>query len=192
MIYQISATIILLIFYGIYICKMFSQKRKGIRTDQLARGKKKRSLFLTELSVKAATFFAGLSGTVSIVWNTSAFPPGVRTAGLLLGAAGTGVFAIAVRTMRDSWRAGIPEKDKTEMITGGIYRYSRNPAFLGFDLIYISILLAFFNWALLLFSVLAAVLLHLQILQEEKFLSETFGQSYLDYKAKVHRYLGRK
>lgn len=43
--------------------------------------------------------------------------------------------------MRDSWRAGISETDKTELVTEGIYQISRNSAFLGFDLLYIAILL---------------------------------------------------
>ena len=43
--------------------------------------------------------------------------------------------------MRDSWRAGISETDKTELITEGSYQISRNLAFLVFDLLYIGILL---------------------------------------------------
>ncbi len=43
--------------------------------------------------------------------------------------------------MKDSWRAGIPDSDKTELVTTGIYKYSRNPAFLGFDLQYMGVLL---------------------------------------------------
>ncbi len=39
------------------------------------------------------------------------------------------------------WRAGVSEKEKTELVTAGIYRWSRNPAFLGFDLLYIGFLL---------------------------------------------------
>jgi protein-S-isoprenylcysteine O-methyltransferase Ste14 len=44
----------------------------------------------------------------------------------------------------------------------------------------------------LVFSVFAMTMLHLQILQEERFLSKTFGAEYNDYKGKVRRYLGRK
>jgi len=36
------------------------------------------------------------------------------------------------------------------------------------------------------------VMLHLQILQEEKFLTATFGGAYTAYRKKVFRYLGRK
>ena len=57
--------------------------------------------------------------------------------------------------MKDSWRAGIPESDKTDLVTTGIFRISRNPAFLAFDLVYWGVLLMFFNWILLLFNILA-------------------------------------
>ncbi len=95
--------------------------------------------------------------------------------------------------MRDSWRAGVSKTDKTELVTRGIYQISRNPAFLGFDLVYIGILLMFFNWALFGVSVFAIIMFHLQIVNvEEDFLIAAFGKEYLDYKRKVNRYLGRK
>lgn len=43
--------------------------------------------------------------------------------------------------MRDSWRAGISETDKTELVIEGIYQFSCNLAFLEFNLLYIGILL---------------------------------------------------
>lgn len=94
--------------------------------------------------------------------------------------------------MRDSWRAGIAEQDKTELITQGIYQISRNPAFLGFDCVYIGLALMFFNLPLLVCSLFAVVMLHLQILQEEQYLEQTFGGAYVRYREKVHRYLGRR
>ena len=103
------------------------------------------------------------------------------------------MFVTSVVTMRDSWRAGVSKTDKTELVTDGIYQISRNPAFLGFDLVYIGILLMFFNPWLLIASVFAMLMFHLQIVNVEKdFLLETFGQEYLAYKKKVNRYIGRK
>ena len=89
-------------------------------------------------------------------------------------------------------RAGIPNKDKTDLVTTGIYRYSRNPAFLGFDFMYVGVLLMYGNLLTLGFSAFAMVMLHLQILQEERYLENTFGADYIAYKQQGFRYLGRK
>ena len=94
--------------------------------------------------------------------------------------------------MKDSWRAGIPDKDKTALVTTGIYRFSRNPAFLAFDFMYVGVLLLYFNPVTAVFSAFAVVMLHLQILQEERYLTDVFGEAYLTYKRHVFRYLGRK
>lgn len=99
---------------------------------------------------------------------------------------------LSVLCMKDSWRAGIPDKDKTELVTTCIYRFSRNPAFLGFDLMYVGILLLYGNLLTLGFSVFAIVMLHLQILQEERYLVNAFGAPYQEYCRHVFRYLGRK
>lgn len=93
---------------------------------------------------------------------------------------------------RDIWRAGIPDKDKTEIVTDGIYKFSRNPAFLGFDFMYIDVLLMYLNPLTAFFSLFAVLMLHLQILQEEKYLENTFGEAYTSYKKRTLRYLGRR
>ena len=112
--------------------------------------------------------------------------------GCCVGILGDTIFLLSVLCMKDSWRAGIPDKDKTELVTTGIYRFSRNPAFLGFDLMYVGVLLLYGNLLTLGFSVFAIVMLHLQILQEERYLVNTFGAQYQEYCRHVFRYLGRK
>ena len=194
MLFQILAIIILLVFYGCYFTKMYSQKKKGIRTDHIGRGKGKKGLVLMiELALKVVTYLVPVVEVISIINNASAMPLEVRWLGVVLGALGDTVFIISVLTMRDNWRAGIAENDKTELVTGGIYQYSRNPAFLGFDLVYIGILLMFFNTGLFEITLLVILLLHLQIVNvEEDFLIATFGQEYVEYRKKVRRYFGRR
>lgn len=46
MIFQILAIMILLVFYGCYFTKMYSQKKKGIQTDHIGKGKGKKGLVL--------------------------------------------------------------------------------------------------------------------------------------------------
>ena len=192
MFWRMTAMIILLVFYGVYIGKMILQRKRGIRTDQIAKGEKRNKVFYIELIMKIATYSVVLAEVISILVVRTDSPAAVIIMGALLGIAGDMIFAIAVLTMQDSWRAGIAAEDSRDMITSGIYKISRNPAFLGFDCVYLGILLMFFNWILLFFSVFAAAMLHLQILQEEKYLPSAFGEDYLSYKKHVCRYLGRK
>ncbi len=57
----------------------------------------------------------------------------VRIAGIMLGILAAVFFAAATITMKNGWRVGIRE-EKTALATNGIYKRSRNPAFVGFDL----------------------------------------------------------
>lgn len=184
--------IILVLFYSIYLGKMILQKRKGIQTDQIAKGKQKDRMFYTELWMKIATYAVVAVEVVSIFVVEPQLPQVLIISGVVFGFVGTFIFALSVITMKDSWRAGIAEKDKTELITNGIYSMSRNPAFLGFDCVYVGFVLLFFNVPLLLFSVFAMVMLHLQVLQEEQYLPKVFGDDYIEYQHKVCRYFGRK
>ena len=103
------------------------------------------------------------------------------------------IFIISVAQMKDNWRAGVQREDKTNLVTTGIYSISRNPAFLGFDLMYIGILFTFFNLYLCFTTIFVLVFFHLQIVNvEEDFLLEAFGQEYIEYKKRVCRYLGRR
>lgn len=191
MIYRIIALLILAVFYGCYFIKMFSQSKKGIKTDRLGKGKSGFIKFI-EVGVKLASVICLLTEIISIVFGFSALSEPWRIAGACIGALGAVVFIISVVTMRDSWRAGVPEKKETSLVTDGIYKISRNPAFLGFDLVYIGILLMFFSYVLLAVSIATVIMFHLQIVNvEEDFLISKFGEEYLSYKKHVCRYFGR-
>jgi len=142
--------------------------------------------------MKIATYLAVAVEIVSIIFNTSFFPVWLRVVGLFLTFSGVLFFILAVFTMKDSWRAGVSYSDRTSLVTSGIFQISRNPAFLGFDLVYIGIVCMFFNVPLLAISTMALLMLHMQIVNhEEPFLRETFGEEYLEYEKHVNRYIGR-
>ena len=171
---------------------MLAQKKQGIQTDQMGKGKEGFVKFI-EVTLKLVTCLTPIVELISIFLFKPLLPEVARWIGALLGVAGVSIFIISVVTMRDSWRAGVSENEKTELVTEGIYQISRNPAFVGFDLLYIGILLMFFNWLLFAISAFAMVMFHLQIVNvEEDFLIVTFGADYINYKNKVCRYLGRK
>ena len=139
-----------------------------------------------------ATYSVSPGQVKSMVIGWNYMPSDARFTGFLTALAGDIIFLAAVLCMKDSWRAGIPESDKTAIVTDGIYKFSRNPAFLGFDLMYLGVFLMYANPLTGFFTVFAILMLHLQILQEEKYLADTFGEEYGRYKRQVFRYLGRK
>ena len=189
--YPARALLVLAAFYGIYFGKLLAQKRRGIRTYQIGRRKGKEA-HTVERCMSIATLGTPLAQLLSITFGWSHLPANARLTGFLIGLLGDAVFLLSVLCMKDSWRAGIPDKDKNELVTGGVYRYSRNPAFLGFDLMYIGVLLMYGNLLTLGFSAFAVLMLHLQILQEERYLESAFGEAYRSYCRHTFRYLGRR
>lgn len=189
--YSLSALLVLAGFYGIYFTKMLVQKRRGIRTRQIGRRKEK-TLHTVETLMGIATLAAPVAQLLSVAFGWSLLPANARFTGFCIGILGDVIFLLSVLCMKDSWRAGIPDKDKTALVTTGIYRFSRNPAFLAFDFMYVGVLLLYFNPVTAVFSAFAVVMLHLQILQEERYLTDVFGEAYLTYKRHVFRYLGRR
>lgn len=189
--YRLPALLVLAVFYGIYLIKQWRQKRRNIRTMQIGR-RKETEYHTVETLMGVATVGIIPAQLMSVVFDWSHLPANARFTGFCIGILGDLIFLLSVLCMKDSWRAGIPDKDRTELVTNGIYAFSRNPAFLGFDLQYIGVLLMYCNLLTGMFTVFAIVMLHLQILQEERYLTAEFGKEYLDYRHRVFRYLGRR
>ncbi len=189
MIYQVIAILIMTIFYAFYFAKILIQKKQCIKTNQMGVGNKPRKVIIIERIMSCATVLACVIGVCSIFFTKKFLPSELRVAGVFIGIIGVVIFAMATITMKTSWRVGIPE-EKTNLVTRGIYSFSRNPAFVGFDLLYLCTCLMFFNIPLLLVSVWAAVMLHHQILQEEKHMQQTFGEEYAIYRKHTRRYFG--
>lgn len=191
MIYQITAILILLIFYTFYFAKIMIQKKQSIKTNQMGMGNKSKKVLWIERIMSVATILCCVVSVVSIFAVNSFLAVEFRMIGIVLGIFAIIFFAAATISMKTSWRVGIPE-EKTSLVTDGIYRWSRNPAFVGFDLLYASISLMFFNLPLVIVSVWAAVMLHLQILQEEEHMFKMFGTEYEHYRKHTLRYIGRR
>lgn len=192
MLLKIITLILMAVFYGCYFVKMLSQRKRGIKTDQLGKGKTGVIKFI-EIALKITTYLLLIIQIINIIFYKGTVHIPLRIVGVVLTAIGVAVFIVSVVQMKDSWRAGVSEKEKTTLVTNGIYSISRNPAFLGFDLMYVGILYSFFSWYLCFATAFALVMFHLQIVNvEEEFLISAFGDEYIVYKNKVCRYIGRR
>jgi protein-S-isoprenylcysteine O-methyltransferase Ste14 len=187
--YQITALVIIVLFYTIYLQRQLALRKRGIRTDRLGKGEKECTTRRIEVILLAITFSMPIAQVVSIVWNDADVLAWMSVMGAVIGFIGVLFFLLAVVAMQDNWRAGIDHSQKTELVTHGVYRISRNPAFVGFDLLYIGIAMMFPNIVLLAMMFVGIILFHLQILQEERYTGQTFGERYADYARKTRRYL---
>lgn len=184
--------VLISIFYLTYIGKQILLKRQGIDGTRLGKGSKPRRTLLIETFLLAGTYgmaviqYASIlfEGKLKIILDQDL----IRVIGVVAAFLGVCIFVNAVIVMRDSWRAGVEEGQRTRIVTAGVYRISRNPAFVGFDLIYLGTALSFSNYASIFGAVFVIVLFHLQILEEEKLLPGIFGQEYLDYYKTTRRY----
>ena len=80
--------------------------------------------------------------------------------------------------------------DTTVLVTEGMYRYSRNPMYLGLLLITIASTIWFGTWFGIIINILFIFLINfLQIIPEEEALLEIFGEEYEDYKKNVRRWI---
>ena len=81
-------------------------------------------------------------------------------------------------------------KKVNKLITSGIYKYSRNPMYLGLLMIVISTTIFYLN----IFSITTPIIFYFwinkfQIKREEIFLTKKFGKKYLLYKTKTRRWI---
>ena len=88
----------------------------------------------------------------------------------------------------NSTSLGLPA-EKTELKTHGLYRISRNPMYVGFNLFTIAAVLLAANYWVDLLALYSLVIYHFIILGEEAFLEERFGEAYSRYCQQTRRYL---
>lgn len=103
--------------------------------------------------------------------------------GLVLEGGAVGQFR-RVETRPEPW------KPTTALVTNGLYRFSRNPIYVGFTLMYLGFAIAMNSLiALALILPCLVVVDRFVILREERYLSQKFGADYDAYRSKVRRWL---
>ena len=185
--------ILITTFYIAYFAKQILLRKKGIVTNRLAKGSKPKKTAIIETGLLLITYGMAVFQYAGFFLERYLLPlklpTSLRWLGIVLAGFGVLFFILAITTMRDSWRAGIDESQKTSMVTRGVYSISRNPAFVGFDLLYIGSALAMPGVVIAVMAAAGVLFMHLQILEEEAYLPRIFGDEYVEYKKKTPRYL---
>ena len=154
---------------------------------------------LAFLEARGIQRIAGLSFAAStaalIAASAIAASGGVRDLALpaaIVALFGAAVVIVAQVQMGRAWRIGVRGGDAPLFVSHGLFRFSRNPIFVGMILVGLAAALASGLWwaraSLAIFIASCAV----QVRIEEAHLEASFGRPYLDFRAMVPRWLGWK
>jgi protein-S-isoprenylcysteine O-methyltransferase Ste14 len=193
---DILALISLALFYGLFVGRTLWLYKKGVKVWVIGTSGKK----LFERILENVLFPALLAWSVLVVLTALKITlPGVisnyvvavfwiKYVGLLFCFTGLLIFLLALVSFGTAWRIGIDETNSNELITGGIFRFSRNPIFLFMDLYFLGIALIYPTVLFVLIAAGAITGIHLQILREEAFLLQKFSEKYAAYQKQTRRY----
>ena len=142
---------------------------------------------LTGVAFAVALFVIGCADVALARSNSvNAWPVLV---GSILAVLGALVMIIAQIQMGRAWRIGIRPSDAPQLVSAGLYRFSRNPIYLGMALLGLGTAIASGLWWawVAFFAFLVATDLHIR--HEEAHLRENFGDAFSIYRTKVRRWI---
>ena len=116
-------------------------------------------------------------------------PRGPRRLGGPILAAGLVTTGWFLQTMRRARTPVDPRKASSALVTGGPFRYTRNPGYLGLGLVYAGVsLLCNSRWSLVALPAVVAAVDRGVIRGEERYLAGRFGTDYEAYRLRVRRW----
>lgn len=180
----------LLTLFGAFLShKLLTNRKRHVHTTTLGKGQKSRFTKIVEYMVLLTCYPLLFLWVYNSLGRSEAYLLthflALRVVGTLLVFMGLVVYIVAIITLNSAWRIGIDASSTHTLITHGIYRYSRNPAYLGFILLFIGLALSYPCGLNMVLSALAIMSLLFMAKQEEKFLLMIHRESYEVYKEKV-------
>lgn len=115
--------------------------------------------------------------------------PKIAWLGVLLCGLGLALLLWSLVSFGRSFRVGIDLETPDQLVTTGAFGFTRNPIYLAFSCILLGQFLVFPNWILMVYACAGEWLFHRQILREEEFLKQHYGEEFLEYCRRVRRYL---
>ena len=184
--YFAALTMVLLV--GMVLTRALLLKRQGVQA--LNFGKTDKTDFLIP---PFALFYFYLVFAAAFGWPAVSRQQFFNSAiiswvGVLLCLMGLALFLWSLVSFGRSFRVGIDKEHPDQLVTTGIFAFSRNPIYTAFGVVLLGQFLIFSNWILLVYLVAAVWLFHRQVLREEEYLKQHYGAEYTEYCRGVRRY----
>lgn len=141
-------------------------------------------LFVLALVLIVAAPVGALAG-----WGVAEVPGWVGAVGAALAVAGSAATVWAQLEMGESWRIGVDPEERTELVTGGVYGFVRNPIFTAMLAATVGLALMVPSWVSVAAAVTLLVALEVQVrMVEEPYLATVHGESYARYRRQAGRF----
>jgi protein-S-isoprenylcysteine O-methyltransferase Ste14 len=138
-------------------------------------------LLIAIVAMAAFHFLVLVIQVIPMPWNILGIIP-------IVG--GVAINLIADSAFRRAKTTVKPFEESSALVTGGAFRISRNPMYLGFLLILFGIAILLGSLAPFVVVLVFPILMDQVFIQvEERRLEDKFGQSWLEYKARVRRWI---
>lgn len=106
--------------------------------------------------------------------------------------AGLVVTLLAQSAMGASWRIGVDETERTELVERGLFRWVRNPVFTGMCLVSVGVALLSPTVLAIVSAVVLVIAVQIQVrVTEEPYLRQIHGATYEEYHSRTGRFLPR-
>ena len=185
--YFAALTIVLML--GMVLTRVLMMRRKGIAAMQF--GKIDRTDFLIPPFALFYFYliFAAAFHLPTVSRQEFFHSEIISWVGVFFCLAGLLLLLWSLISFGQSFRVGIDTEYPDQLITSGVFAFTRNPIYVAFALILLGQFLIFPNWILLVYLLAGFWLFHRQVLREEDYLKGHYGKEYLEYSNHVRRYL---
>lgn len=183
------AVLTIALLLAMVVIRVRLMKRQGIEAFQFGKIDKKDFLIPPFALFYFYTVFANTFNLPLVSAHEFFHSVVISWIGVFFCIGGLLLFAWSLVSFGQSFRVGIDSDHPDKLVTNGAFTYSRNPIYVAFAIILLGQFLIFSNWILLLYLGAAIWLFHRQVLREEHFLKQHYGEEFLDYSNHVRRYI---
>src|ERR1700753_1462931 len=182
---QKLAALLIVLLMGTVISRVLLLRRTGTRAMHFGQIDKTDFLIPPVALFYFYTLFATTFGWPLAITDRFFRSTAVAWVGVGLCLGGVSILAFSLVSFGSSFRVGIDAEQPGRLVTTGIFAVSRNPIYVGFFLFLLVQFLAFLSWITLTALGFAGALFHRQVLREEAFMRQRYGQEYTEYCTRV-------
>lgn len=181
--------IIIVLFITLVLIRVFGLEKQGIEAMEFGE-KDRKDFFIPPFALFYFYLIIAKAFNLPTIGGQELFQSkGLSWVGVSACLIALLFFLWTMISFRKSFRIGLVENTAQGLITTGAFAISRNPTYVSFAIMLIGQFLIYPSWILLLYIFAAMFTFHRQVVKEEKFLTEQYGEEFNAYRKKVRRYL---